>query len=483
MAMAFCFGSAPEIAAFMVAYRLANLFRRLLGEGNLQAGFIPHFEAAKKEGMEKGSLFYRDVSFSMAILLLGFVIVLEGVLACLLNWGGEIVELAMWMVPGLFFICLYGLNSALLQCQKRYFLPAVAPVAFNVVWIGAVFFVWHWPKEMAVKGLSIAVVLAFAGQWLATAWEERKILSQHLSWKEWLRPQIFSEEWKELLKPLSLGIVGIGAVQFNSALDAIFARIADVKGPAFLWYAIRLEQFPLALFGIALSGALLPPLARAVQDESRYRHLLQSALKSSAALMLPCTFGILSLGGVGINLLYGHGDFSPSDVRETLLCLWGYGVGLVPSVFVLLLANGYYAEKNYRIPTRASVFSVAMNLSLNAFFVFVLGWGAVSIAIATSLSAFANGFLLARGRKVFDAEFFRFFIRMGFCSAVPAVFVSQIGEMWMGAQFTRDIGMQLIQFGSLATLYLGLLFLLAWRMKLTELLDLFRRRTVAPDEV
>ncbi|HSX25890.1 MAG TPA: murein biosynthesis integral membrane protein MurJ [Chlamydiales bacterium] len=472
MAMAFCFGATPEIAAFMVAYRLANLFRRLLGEGNLQAGFVPHFEAAKAEG--RGASFYRETAFSLSLILIAVIIFLE---ACF--WGAlqlaqpswrEIIELSMWMIPGLFFICLYALNSSLLQCQRKYFLPAAAPIAFNFIWILAVLLL---PRTGAMRGLALAITLAFAAQWAATLFSTKDFFGNG-------RPQLFSAEWKKLLKPLALGIVGIGAVQFNSALDALFARFADTAGPAFLWYAIRIQQLPLALFGIALSGALLPPLARA-KDTAQYQHLLQSALRTSAALMLPCTFGILALGGVGINLLYGHGDFSPSDVRETLLCLWGYGIGLVPSVFVLLLANGFYAQKNYRIPTLASLSSVALNIALNAFFVFGLGWGAISVAIATSLSAFLNLMILKVGLKlpIFTTDFCRFLLRMAFCCALPAAVTAQIEHYWLAGTFPRSFALQAIQLIALSAIYLAGLLLLAWRFRMKELFDLFRRKTEA----
>lgn len=460
IAIAIVFGSSPEIAAFMVSYRLANLFRRLLGEGNLQAGFVPHFTALKEEGGQ----FFRDVAFSMGIVLLFTVALLEGVLwGCLQVVGPdwvEIVQLTMWMVPGLFFVCLFGLNSSLLQCQKKYFLPAVAPVMFNFIWIAAVVFL------PGVRWLAIAVTAAFAGQWLMTAFEGRRLLSL----REWLKPKLFSSEFRALLKPLALGMVGIGAVQFNSALDAIFARLADVKGPAFLWYAIRIQHLPLALFGIALSGALLPPLSR-TQDPIHRQNLLQSALKHSAALMLACTFGIFALGKPGINLLFGHGHFTAADVEETTGCLWGYGLGLIPSVFVLLLAAGFYAEKKYRIPTIASLLAVGANIGLNALFVFGFGWGAVSIAIATSLSAFLNAALLSKG--IFTAPFWSFFVKMTLACAIPAALVLGIQTFLI---LSRDLIQQLLQFGILSILYFGGLIALAWALNLTELLELIKRK-------
>jgi len=142
MAMAFCFGGAPEIAAFMVAYRLANLLRRLFGEGNLQSGFVPHFETLRAASPQAAFSFYRDSAYSLFALLSLCVLAIEGILWLLLGvlpagWR-EIAELTMWMAPGLLFICLSALNSALLQCQKKYFISAITPVLFNSVWIAAV---------------------------------------------------------------------------------------------------------------------------------------------------------------------------------------------------------------------------------------------------------------------------------------------------------------------------------------------------------
>ncbi len=460
IATAITFGSSPEIAAFMVSYRLANLFRRLLGEGNLQAGFVPHFSSLKEES----AFFYRDVFFSMSSLLLLIVALLE-----LFLWGctylvgsdwQEIIFLAMLMAPGLFFISLYALNSSLLQCRKKYFLPAVAPVAFNGVWIAAVLFL------PGVRWLSLSITLAFAAQWLMTSFEGWRLLS----WRQWLKPHLFSPAFRSLLKPLALGVIGIAATQVNSALDTIFARLADLKGPAFLWYAIRIQQFPLALFGISLSGALLPPLSR-TQDPLHRQTLLHAALRVSSLLMLLCTFAILALGGPCVNLVYGHGDFTPADVQQTSQCLWAYGLGLTPSVFVLILAASFYAQKNYRIPTLASLFSVLANIALNALFVFVFHWGAISIAIATSLSALLNALLLSK--NAFPASFWAFLFKATVAFALPAALTLVIAPL-PSRHFTTQIAHLLC----LSAVYFSGVAFLAWRLRLTELFELFKRKKV-----
>jgi len=479
MAMAFWFGSAPEVAAFMVAYRLANLFRRLFGEGNLQAGFVPHFETLRVQEAKKSFLFYRDTAFSLFLSLSLVIGLMEAVLWLfsqqLTGSWAEIATLSMWMAPGLLFICLSSLNSAFLRCQKKYFITAASSAFFNCVWILAAFGAHYFPLNQAIILLSASVTLAFFIQWLSTAQGARKEWASHLHWKEWFQPHLFSCDWAQLLKPMMVGIIGAGALQFNSALDAVFGLIADPSGPAYLWYAIRIQQLPLALFGIALSGALLPPLSRAMQEGAldRYQDLLETSLKRSAILMIPCTFAMFTLGGVGLNLLFGRGDFSSHDIQETLLCLWAYGVGIVPAVFVLLFATGCYAQKSYGAPTMAAFMAVLLNATLNVLMVFVFHWGAVSIALATSLSSFLNGAILyVYLPKKMNCSFWFFLMQLTIVSALSALFTVGIGHLWIGdvtwkmcwdggAFFTRSTKEQLIQFMGMSALFVGCFFVIA----------------------
>jgi putative peptidoglycan lipid II flippase len=492
MAMAFCFGGAPEVAAFMVAYRLANLLRRLFGEGNLQSGFVPHFETVRAASPQAAFSFYRDSAYSLFALLALCVLAIEGILWLLLGvlpagWR-EIAELTMWMAPGLLFICLSALNGALLQCQKKYFIPAIAPVLFNAVWIAAAVLSARFSLPEAVRFLSIGVMLAFAAQWGATAAKVRKEVNVHLDWKEWLQPRLFSSEWKKLLRPLALGVIGIGAMQINSALDSIFARIADLSGPTFLWYAIRVQQLPLALFGIALSGALLPPLSRAMLegDLDRYRGLLSGSLRQAAALMVPCAFGLFALGAAGLNLLYGRGHFSSADLQETLFCLWAYGLGLVPASFVLLLAVGSYAKKSYGSATHASLISVAVNVAFNAILVFGFHWGAVSIALATSVSAWLNCALLARNQSL-ELGFWGYLAKVTAAAAAASALSLGCGQWLLGDgtlalcigdsfAFSRSPVQQIIQFVGMGSIFLASFLGIAWRFRLHEIFMLLQMR-------
>lgn len=398
VSMAFCFGSSPVIAAFFVAFRFSNLIRRLFGEGILSSGFVPHFETLRKENPKEALGLFCSLQRSLGKNLACLICLLEIVLySAYKSSGSSIFFLTMLMLPGIFFICLFGLNMALLQCEKYFFLSGIAPVAFNFVWICAVWLLKDQQETKAVVGLSAVIILAFFMQWLMTMPRILKILREKLSLKECFSKNVFSGKLSSLFKPLLLSVVGLSAVQVNSALDGVFAYFASEEGPAYLWYAIRLQQLPLALFGIALSSALLPPLSRSIAsgDFSRFQELLRFAIKRSFSLMLPCTFGIFALGFCSINLLYGRGHFTLDATAQTTLCLWGYGIGLVPSVFSLLLAPAFYAQKDYLTPMKAALLSVVLNIILNSLFVFWFSWGAFSIALATSLAAFANCAYLA----------------------------------------------------------------------------------------
>ncbi len=493
VSMAFYFGTHPAIAAFMVAYRFSHLFRRVLGEATLSSGFIPYFECLRKESPQEGARFFRDVFFSLLLFLVGLILVMSSCLWLVLQYGSlnsetqEIISLTILMVPGLLFICLYAISSALLQCEQKFFLPGVAPVLFNVAWIATVFLFRNAVPSIAVLALSWAVVIGFFLQWVILIPSMKSYIKTFLSWKDVLRFRFFSKEVKSLLAPVLLGLIGVSATQVNSLLDVIFARYASLEGPAYLWYAIRIQQLPLALFGIALSSALLPPLARAVSKENwkEFQGLLRFSLTKSFHFIFPCTIALFVLAACGVNLLYGRGGFGQEATRETVFCLWGYGLGLLPCVFVLLLAPAFYAQKNFRLPMKAAVLSVILNIILNALFVFGFHLGAMSVAISTSISAWFNFFFLSRAlslQKMFESGIYR----GAFCSLIAGGVVLLFGYFFVEdaslflfleesfSRFPRQISLQLLHFFALFLLFCLTFVLSAWILDVKEILSILR---------
>lgn len=401
MAMAFAFGTAAPLAAFMVAFRFAHLARRLFGEGSLQNTFIPHFEDFRKTDPNRAFAFFRDLSATLLLILSGGIIFTMGVLGFLLSQVAfsqettDILFYTLLMLPSLIFICLYGLNAALLSCEKSYFIAGIAPVGFNLVWIATSLALVNFPFQEAMTYLSLSVIAACFAQWLVTIPRVLEILPAYK------KIQPFSDDVKTLLRPLFLANFGVAASQINNALDPLFALFANTEGPAWLWFAIRVQQLPLALFGIALANALVPPISRAIKSGNieQFHQFFNYAEKKVLTFTTLITAGIFAVAPTCINLLYGRGQFAMESVEGTALCLLGYGIGLFPMAYVLIAAPSLFAFGDYKTPTRAACICMLLNVALNSLFVFGFQWNSASVALATSLSSFWNAHYLSRALK------------------------------------------------------------------------------------
>lgn len=503
MLTAFCFGTEPAIAAFLVAFRLANLMRRIFGEGALTVSFIPHYETMHKESAARATAYFRDLLVSTTVVLLVVIALLEGGLWTLSICGEmsadnqQIIHLTALMLPGLLFICLFALCTAVLQCDQVYFLTGLAPAIFNFVWMAAVWGFRERDPVQAAQWLAVAVTAAFCLQWLLVVPKTVQILSRSLALGDWLRARLFSPDLRALVGSLSLGVVGVGAMQINSALDVLFARFASLEGPAYLTYAIRLQQLPLALFAIAVSSAALPPLARAIAAEQRekFRSLLGFALSHTFSLIFPCTIGLFVLGAAAVNLVFGHGHFTAESTAETTLCLWGYGLGLIPASFVVVLASAFYARKDYWTPTKASLCAITVSVLLNSWLVFGLGWGAQSVAVATSAAALLNAWILAHklsreSGPIWSANMLHSLFKTGSCALAAGAAALVAGSLLNDPSlalllhhaplsFSRSLYEQCLNFALPALAFASAFLLMAWWTSAHEILELFHLRKTA----
>lgn len=496
LSMAFCFGVTPAVATFLIAFRLSNLLRRVFGEGALLNGFIPFFEAKRREKKEGGAYFFRDLFWSLSVILFTIILSAEALLIPLYYLGtfssvvSETLLLLIIQLPGLLFICLFGLSMALLQCEKNYFIPGVAPVAFNVIAIAAVWYLKDAAAASAMKGLSVAYVCAFAFQWLVTIPGVSKYVFSHISWKEWVLPKLFGEDLKLMIAPVLFGIIGVAAVQINSALDILMARFISASGPTVLSYAHRVQQLPIALFAIAISSALLPPLSRAIKKDKfdEYRSLLKYGLTRTYALLFPGTVGIFVLGLSSINLLYGRGQYSTEAIYATTQCLWAYGIGLIPIAFILLLAPAYYARRDYRTPMMASLIAMSVNIFLNLLMIFAFKFPPLAIALSTSISSYVNMLFLIRRLQVDILHKMKAsFIKVGLSSicagtvtAIAAYLLYSDSSMAllfgdMSAPLARDFTAQITKFTSLTFIYGVSFFFFAYVYKAKDALSLISR--------
>lgn len=504
MVLAFCFGTHEALAALLVGFRLSHVARRLFGEGALQSAFIPVFEELRKTEQIRAFRFFRDLTCLLTLFLLGFALLsMIGLAASLkiIDWSAgnsEIVKLMIILMPSLIFICLFGLNSSLLQCEKRYFTVGIAPAFFNLAIIaGSLFFIGWDPRE-AMPYVAVFIVLGCALQWGSTVFATLKSVKANLGTSMLEQIRLYSGDIRRLSAPLALGLLGVGASQINNAVDALFARWADPEGPAQLWFSLRLLQLPLALFGIAVSGALLPPLSRSIQAgrQSEYLQFLDFALRRVFALLMPCSLGLYIFGTPLINLIFGRGDFQLHSILTTCGCLHGYAIGLLPMGLVIVLAPAFYAFKDFKTPAWGAFLSLALNFLLNCLFVFGLGMQALSVALATSISSWVN---IAFLYMLLHRRFGQVVSREGLYELNKVVFISLIASFAIfafqaacfitptffsyfqeqQALLPKDIVSQIFTVAIPGLSYIGLIFVLAWLFKAKDLLVLFRVKAKA----
>ena len=409
LVMASIFGDHPSVAAFMVSFRLSNLLRRLTGEGPFQTAFTPHYEGLRLESPQRAVFFFRKLVFLITIFLIFIVIIIEIGTTFSLNLfdlsepNKEILVLMRWLFPSIIFICLYGLNLSFLHCNDSFFISGFAPFICNAMWILGILYVKNQSVPLAMPTLAKFVLIGFIGQWVITLPLTLKNISAPL--KEWCCFKI-PLEVKKLFTAFSLGAIGVGAVQINAFLDSLFARYINLRGPAYLWYSIRIQQLALAIFGIVCISTVIPRLCRAIKvgNLTEAQGLFSFSYKRVIIIMIPCTFAIITLGSSASNLIFGRGFFSDIGISKTILCLWAYGIGLFPTTMILLLSAVFYSHNNFRIPTIVSVISIIINIAINSILVLIFKLGIFSIALGTSISAWLNFLILRKLSKSLEMK-------------------------------------------------------------------------------
>ena len=248
----------------------------------------------------------------------------------------------------------------------------------------------------------------------------------------------------------------------------------------------------MALFGIGVASALLPPLSRAFAagDTKKMETLLEFALSNTLLVILPCTVAIFCIGGASVNLIYGRGDFTNFSAIETTYCLWGYGIGLLPMVITVLLAPAFYAKKDYKTPMICSLFSIGSGLIMNSILICFFHLGPSTLAFSTSVSSYINAYLLYRALfskagVQFSPVFYRSSLKTALCSIIAGLVTFYIGfsylndpafsMIWGGDPvFIRGWSEQSFQFCVLFAVFSSAFVLSAFVFKREEVFALFK---------
>lgn len=336
--------------------------------------------------------------------------------------------------------------------------------------------------------LSKWVVFGLMSQWLLTLFPMIKKISQNF-WKGALSLKI-SSEVRSLAQSFTLGAIGIGAAQVNSFLDVLFARYVDVRGPAYLWYSIRIEQLAFALLGLACITPILPKLSRVIKGNQAdlIPPLLSGSCRRIMTFMIPSTFAIMALGNASITVLYGGGHLSEVGIANTSLCLIAYSLGLIPTTLVVLFSAIFYANNDFKTPLNIALLTIFINVFLNLIFVFVFHFKTASVALSTSLSSWINFWILYKKisffgwkPKIFQKIILKiilvsvlawlFAVGVGYISLNSIVFLPLPGALGDYPKFLKG---QIFWFLTVFAAFTGSILLLANFFKVGQMLEIFK---------
>jgi len=392
------FGAGPMTDAFFVAYRIPNLLRRLLAEGALSTAVIPVFTETLTTGTREGfARMVRAVTGAAIVALVAAsalgVILAPWILAVMAaGWRtnpplfGLAVSLTRLMFPYLLLVGLAALAMGALNAHHRFFTAALGPAVLNIAMIAAVVTL-SARMTPPIMSLAVGVLVGGLGQLAVQLPELRRLGVPLAPSAELSHPAV-----KEIGHRLWPAVFALSAVQVTVVINTWLASWLRAGTVSYLYYADRVMEFPLGVFGIALATAALPSMsAQAARgDTEGLRVALRFALRLSAFIAVPATVGLVVLGGPIVRMLFQRGEFSVAEALFTTQALAGYAVGLPAFSATRIAAQTFYALGDTRTPVAVGFASVAANVALALALMWPLQH--VGLALASSLSAYVNLF-------------------------------------------------------------------------------------------
>lgn len=395
-------GATAAADAFYVAFRIPNFLRRIFGEGALSQAFVPVFaEYRAREVPSEARRFVDHVTGVLALIL--FIVTLIGIIAApllvMVLAPGYLAEptkydLTVTMLrivfPYLLFISLVALAAGVLNTYGRFGAPAFTPVLLNLSLIGAA--VWLAPRlEEPVVGLAWGVFIAGLAQLLFQIPFLRRI---GMLPRPRLRPR--HEGVTRVMRLMLPGIFGVSVAQINLLVNTLLASFLVTGSVSWLYYADRLMEFPLGVFGIALATVILPSLSNKHASASReeFSHLLDWGLRWVFIVGIPASVALTLLAGPILATLFQYGAFEQRDVEMSAQALQAFSLGLVAFIVIKVLAPGFYARQDTKTPVRVGVTALVANIVFSFLLVYPLAH--TGLALAVSLSAVINAALLFR---------------------------------------------------------------------------------------
>ncbi len=381
--------------AFIVAFRIPNLFRRLFGEGSLSVAFVPIFvELRSKDssGVDAKKLtsavFTLLLAILVTILMLGLVFT-PAVIGWLTPGGGYqdvpgkvelTISLARIMLSFVLLVCIYAYFMAILNSLKRFAAPAFAPMFVNIAIIVGVYLPEDW--------------FSFSGESLAWAVLVGGVLQLVIVIPSLVKSGFFPQvrfQWNyepvlRVLRKMGPSLIGLGILQLNIIVNTRFASFLPEGANSWIFWADRLLEFPLSLFAVSIGTVLLPTLSEywSKGKIEAMSELTNKSLRSMLFLAIPSGVGLYLLASPIVETVFMRGEFDQNDVSNTALVLKIYGLAIFTYGSIRVLQPAFYATQNTWLPAVVSASSLGLHIILAGQWIGPYGIEGLAASSATS---------------------------------------------------------------------------------------------------
>jgi putative peptidoglycan lipid II flippase len=406
---AFFLGTSLYADAFVVAFRIPNTLRDIAGEGVAGSTFVPVLsryirdEKPTKEFFTFSAHLFNVVALVLAALTIGGIVCAPAIVNAIAPGflldpvkHAVTITLARIMFVFIFFIGLYACAMSILNALGHFAAPAYAQALFNTFMIAFPLLV----HGFFTQKVYVFVWAVLIGGFLQCAMQVPVLWSRGFRFvKGFALSHPAFKEMKSLFIPRAFGA---SVHQLNLFADTICSSLSRVVGEGVvsaMYYANRIFQLPLAIFGVAFSQALLPYLSRSYLDTKmdEFTGNLAEAIDNIIFWTLPCSVALIMIGLPITRMLFERGMYTSHSSALTYAMLAYYSVGLLPYGMNKVLVTGFYAMHDTKTPLFVGIVALAVNAVFNVALMFPLK--AAGIALATSLSALVQLYLLTRYAK------------------------------------------------------------------------------------
>lgn len=433
------FGAGVVSSAFTVAFKVPNLFRKLLGEGALSAAFIPLYAQALKNGDEAEANRFAAASVNLlAMILVALTIIGEialGFTVVAVQLRPEnllVVKLTAIMLPYVVLVCGTAFLGGILQVHKRFGLPAFAPVLLNIIHMAVIVIgarILMLARASEADKILIQTRLAYwlAGFVLVAGVLQIAMLLPALR-ADGFRPMWVGNIWTPAVRKmlnlsvpvaLSAGVLQLSVV-LDTAITVLLTRSEDpsqhmhlfghaiaypmaIGAVARLTWAQLLYQFPLGVFAIAVATAIFPGLgADAIdKDKEKFKNVLRHGIHLTLLEGFAASLGLIIVRYPAIRLLFERGSFTAADTRWVALSTVFYSAAIWAFSLQQILNRAYYSLHDTLTPLVMAVVTIAVNTIVEIPLSFTrLGEAGMAVGTLVSFAAQAVVMLIMLDRRV-----------------------------------------------------------------------------------